>query len=472
MNQRCIRIAFGLVLGLSSFLSSPRTILASTGSTSGPQVSLRPDGLDLDWQFDSPGIQAGANGEATLSLDGCGLLDEPGQPGLPVCRKLIALPPGAEPAVILTTLAEEQLFLPEDTWVVAYQQPALGSDGSETTPPARPFEGDFSPQPLQIKRLGRLAGLDLAQLTLYPVRIDAGGLMAIRHIQASINFQAPAPTVDIQSLSNPLVDSVRAELLNPQQAQVTADETAAETASRAATSSNPRAAIEVSQTGITRVTYGDLQNAGFPVSQIDPHSLHLTRAGVEIPIQWVGNESATFESNEFFLFYADPRFSRYTNVDVYFLSVSSDPSQIIQTQGADPSGLSQGQAHVSQTFEQNNLYTPDCNCAPIPAGRDSDRWVWDDLRFPDRTSMTYSFNLPDPNTASTAQLTLWVIGYTDLAASDDHLVQAAINGTTVGSMTFDGKQAASTTLTVPANVLQNRRQQLEADPAGPARNYN
>ncbi len=457
-----MRIFFGVVLGLSSAIGAgPRPSPATAGPDPGLQVTLRPDGLDLDWLFDTPTIQAGPDGAATLSLDGCVPLDEPGQPALPVCRKLVALPPGAEPEVVVTGLDEQNLSLPDGAWVAADQQPALNPDGSETTPPAQPYQDDFSPDPVQIKYLGRVAGLDLAQLTLYPLRISAGGLVAVTHIQASINFQVESPRVDIQGNSDPLVDTVRAELLNPQQAQVTPAETAPQTAAIQGSGGSPRAAIEVSQIGITAVTYAELQSAGFPVGQVDPHDLHLTRAGVEIPIQWQGNDNTTFESNEYFLFYAAPRFSRYTSTDVYFLSFSADPSELIPTQDGDPSGLTQGQAHVQQTFEQNNLYTPDCNCAPIPAGRDGDRWVWDDLRFPDRTSATYTFNLTDPDTTSAAQLTLWVIGYTDVAAANDHRIQAAVNGTSLGSLTFDGKQAAATTLAIPANVLKTGANSLK-----------
>ncbi|MCP4417842.1 MAG: hypothetical protein GY805_14555 [Chloroflexi bacterium] len=105
--------------------------------------------------------------------------------------------------------------------------------------------------------------------------------------------------------------------------------------------------------------------------------------------------------------------------------------------------------------EENTQYTPDCLCGHLPAGRDSDRWVWQDLRQPGRPSASYPIDLPHASNSQTAELTLWTIGFTDLTANPDHNLDMSFNGTALRRISWDGKTAVTHTVTIPAGNLQS-----------------
>ena len=437
-------------------LPNPGPVLAASGL----QVSQRPDGLDLDWQIAVPELVLRADGLARFTLAGCAALDEPGGPLFPACRELVALPSGSEESALRIAGAEfEEISLPAGAWIAAYQAPHLQPDGMEVATDPRPYGGDFTAGPLRLDRLGRLDGVELARLTLYPLQVRAGKLLALRHIKASLDFGSGvsefspdlAPSSGDDSL---LAAALRGQVLNPSQVREAAPIAGLAMANSATESAGPRAAVEVDQPGLTALSYTALKTAGFPVDQVDPHSLHLGRAGVEIAIEWDGDTDAYFENGERIIFYADPRFSRYTASDVYFLTISSTPSLLVASQNADPGVLPAGQPRARALFEQNWIYSPDCNCAPLPPGRNGDRWVWDALRLPDRAAATYAFNLPDLQAGQAGSLTVWLIGYTDVPAAPDHKVQAEVNGIAAGTLTFDGKQAQSATWSLDPGVLK------------------
>ena len=210
----------------------------------------------------------------------------------------------------------------------------------------------------------------------------------------------------------------------------------------------------MAEPGITAVSYTDLQNAGFPVNSVNPANLQLLYDGQLRPLDWFGDGDAQFEPGESFRFYAAPWFSRWQRNDVYQLTAGSSPGSRMGSQAASPSGLATGALWLTAVAEENSLYTPDCLCGQLPAGRDGDRWVWEDLRQPGRPSSSYAIDLPYVNTSGTAQLTLWGIGLTGIDANPDHYLNLNFNGSNVGGISWDGKTAVTRTLTLPAGTLQ------------------
>jgi hypothetical protein len=123
---------------------------------------------------------------------------------------------------------------------------------------------------------------------------------------------------------------------------------------------------------------------------------------------------------------------------------------------AEPGNMPAGAAWVQPTAEINRYYTPDCLCAPLPAGRDGDRWAWDRLQAPTRTSASYPIELSAVDTSKPARLDVWLIGFTDIPEADpDHSVDVALNGVSIGNITWNGKQAIYKILPVEGSRLQN-----------------
>lgn len=387
-------------------------------------------------------------------MPGFETLREPALPRLPVDAILIALPPGAAPEVFIEELTESTTVLPGPLALA----PRPGENGAlvaVAAAEALPFEREV----LELTPLGVMRGVSLARLTFYPARPTGAALTVTTFVRATVRFNTPlAPSV---AAFDPLVEVVRASVANPTQVQATLEPAPSGiTPLFTAQSGAPRAFIEVTQAGITALTYEALNGAGFPVASVNPANLQLSRAGVLIPMEWDGNGDTAFEPGERFLFYAEPRFNRYTSGDVYVLADIGAPGLRMASRSANPSGLPVGNAWVEPTFEENRIYTPECFCPTIPAGRDGERWVWERVfRFTSGTqviSQTFqtNFALTNLNSTQPTTLTVWLIGKTDVPPSPDHRVNIVVNGVTRATPEWNGKQAITATIPLAAGALQ------------------
>jgi hypothetical protein len=100
--------------------------------------------------------------------------------------------------------------------------------------------------------------------------------------------------------------------------------------------------IPVGKDGLYRITYNDLQVAGFPVGSVDPLSIQLFHRGIEQAIYVEGQEDSEFNPGDFIEFYgrkndgtsdtelykpasAQPHtyYNLYSDTTVYFLTINS-----------------------------------------------------------------------------------------------------------------------------------------------------
>ncbi len=332
---------------------------------------------------------------------------------------LIALPPQAQPALEV-----------------------LAVDYVDAAPPAESADAPL----LALEPIGVVRGVALARLTFNPVHAAGGVARRAAMARAIVRFNAPA----VPGAGRPdprWARALSAAVINPEQI-ATAPRT---TGPQASAGGAARMAVEVDRVGLTALSYAALAAAGFPMNA-DPAALRLTHAGVEVSMEWDGDGDPVFEPGERLLFFAQPRFSRYAARDVYWLDASG-PGLRMASRAADPAGLPAGTATVERLVETNALYTPMCYCGRLPPGRDTDRWTWDVLRQPDRVLATYPFQLPAVDAGQPATLTVWLIGYTDPPANPDHRVRAALNGTALGQVEWNGKIAVTATVPVSPGVL-------------------
>ena len=466
------RLAVSLaIIGLlaGNVMSAAGFAPADAGQGPNPVVTVLPDGLNLDWRAAQAQITAvpGESGQASVSrvsIPGFTTLSRPGAPLLPVASTLVALPPGANPSLELVQVYETRAALPAPLALAGKPQGVLrGPDGQalggEFAPalPAGPSSAPFQPAVLELELLGSARGVQIARLVFYPARQDGGGLLLASRVQAVLHFNRPAGRVPSapQAAAGPYLKTLQASVANPEQMQPV-DVRAGAVRSQAvdAAPGDPQAAaISVDHTGLTAVSYDDLAAAGFPVEGVLLENLHLTRAGSDIPIEWQGDGDPVFEQGERLLFFAEPRPSRYAAADVYWLARADTLATLMESRSAAPGTLPHGVAWVEALFEQNKIYSPDCYCAPVPAGRDGDRWMWDRLELPARPAASFPFQLPSVDKTLPASLTVWLAGYTDLPASPDHRVEVSLNGSVLGELEWDGKQAITGTFTVTASLL-------------------
>ncbi|MCX7939315.1 MAG: C25 family cysteine peptidase, partial [Thermoflexales bacterium] len=310
------------------------------------------------------------------------------------------------------------------------------------------LEGNSTPQPLppgwplHVEPAGVARSVALARVQLFPARPVADGWEVVRVLRASVRWRvvgqahgqeqsaAASATED-----DPLLDVLRAHVVNP--VEVRAQPTP--TPFSRASSTPIVALIDVAQPSLVAITRASLQAVGASIGS--PHTLRLRQGGTEVRMMWEGDEDDAFEEGERLVFYALPRFSRYADHDTWVLEDAGSPVARVITRSAAPASLPLGALHTTIVFERNYIYTPDCGCRP-PLHRDGDRWAWANLQ--QSQTWTQAFTLPI-HSLRPVTITLWLIGYTDPPQDPDHRTQVWLNGTLLGEVTWNGRQAVTAT---------------------------
>lgn len=432
---------------------------AATSPAGAPRVVSGPDPLVLEWRVSKIEAQHHPDGTVQFEIPGYSQLSRAGAPRLPFASALVVVPAGTSPSIEILEIEERDFSLPAPLATGGVPQGVERSpDGQVIGGAFAPVEAiPFDPEPVVLEPLGVLRGVHLARATFYPLRPEGKNLRLATRVKVAISFQQAHRLEQQGEIGlDPLRAALQSLAVNPELVQ--ASESPAlpmPAATYKLQGEIPLAAVEVSRRGLTSISYEGLVAAGLTVAGINPLHLRLTRSGENIPYDWEGDGDAQFEPGERLLFYAEPRFSRWTPIDVYFLSQGQTQAPAMDTRSADPTGLPGGDAEVEALFEKNRIYTPDCFCAPIPPGRDGDRWVWDELRRPTRPTAQYEFDLTAVAEDKPASLSIWLIGYTNVAADPDHRVDVAINGTHLGQVDWDGKQGISKSFPISPPLLKN-----------------
>ncbi len=429
--------------------------------------------LEFEWTAPALEFHPQPDGTSLLEAPGYERLARPGSPQLPYKTVLAAVPPGAEPRLEFLELQESDLALPAPLAAAPFPQGVLrgqdgqvlggafgaaidgGVEGEGAGPALSPEE--FS-APVVLEPVGVLRGVRLVRLVYFPARPQGSGLKLAERVRVRLHFDG-AGSGPVRAPEAFAGELLRGAVANPADLAA-ALQPQAETPQPQAAAAGETALIEVAAEGLTSITYEALTSAGFSLGAASLASLQLSRAGVEVPFEVDGDGDDRLEAGERLLFYASPRFSRYAAFDVYYLTQGGASRRQMGTRAALSGSPPAGSVRMQAVFEQNRIYTPDCYCAPIPAGRDGDRWVWEELRLPERPQFSLTFDLPEAGGPGAARLTAWLIGFTDLPASPDHLVVFDLNGQRLGQAQWNGKKAQEVSLEVPSGLLRSAGNEL------------
>jgi len=447
-------VTIGLIAGGSGGVKA-----SPPASGSNFTVDQTENGLIINWTVPAPEIFTDPDGKVRVLIPGFILGDDPGHYLLPAASKLIGLPIISEPE--LTIMEIDQSTIPlqgELAYAPVPEGVTRNSDGlvigGDMSLAEKPVEKTY--EPVEFEILGVMRGFNLARLTFYPVMPEGDHLRVISNIKFSVNYPAGAPrSLNPSAPSDTLQETLMRKVINPDHLQFSSPGTVGLKSPTPGTSAvNGQAIIKVNQRGITKITYAELSSKGMPITI--PGNVHMYRSGEKPgdPEQEIA--LIQDDPNSRFLFYADPRFSRWTDYDTYILQEETSPGLRMGSRSANPSGVPAGSAYVKLDQEQNNIYSPDCYCGSLPLVRGGDRWVWEDIKIPygGSTSRSYNFNLPTVDTSKPAVLTLWLLGYTDVIDNPDHQVEVRINGNLLSPViTWDGKEAVQQQLTIPASKL-------------------
>lgn len=414
----------------------------------GPADSL--SSLLLEWTLPSVELLPQPDGTVWVVADGYLVNEEPGSPRLPYTSTLIAIPPGVTPSLHILSVETATIPLPGPISIVPQPERALVDEGGFPTEFAfiSPEPSPVPSSPIVLEELGIMRGVRLARILFRPLLPVEGHLHVYRHIKAEVTWEKNSALAVPVSPKDPLLEAIRQAVLNPRDVSPVLPPTRVKTFQ--VQGAKPEVFIEISRPGLYQVTYENLKLYGF--SGVNPANLRLFQGNNEVAYRWIGDEDETFEPGEYILFYAEPRFSRWTDVDVYRLIADSTPGMRMLTRSSVWIELPPGIPWIETTYEANLLYTPNCFCGNLPPGRDGDRWVWADLMRPNSPVFSTSFPL-NVNPSFSATLKVWMIGYTSVAANPDHRIEVVLNGVHLGNAEWDGKTAITATFTIPPHVL-------------------
>jgi len=456
------------MIGPQASLASPRELPDSE-----PRVTLTAGGLRVKWSATAPQFNTDSDGFAHIEVPGYELLNMPGVPQLPYSSVLVALPPDSDPVLEILTSSESELALQAP--LVLGNQPGgveLGSAGQVIGGAFTASNEEISgvDQVVTLESIGTMRGIRLARLSFFPVVPIGDNLRFTSSLKVEVNFGPVLQSSKFSEMTpDPILDLVQSAVINPEQLQITTQDQHSNTHDATLQLANAATvALEVSNRGITDITRAELAAAGVSVSSINPNNISLNRDVSNIAYEWLGDSDDKFDAGEKIRFFADPRFSRWTTTDTYLLHLDTPGGVKMGSRIADPDGLSTGKPWAEVVFEDNEIYTPACYCAPIPTGRDGDRWVGYKLQQPGEPSQNIPFELPGFDRTDNAFLKIWLIGFTDVSANPDHKLEVAIkvfNGASpiqtvdLGTIQFNGKSSHQADLTIP-NTLSAGDYQL------------
>lgn len=220
--------------------------------------------------------------------------------------------------------------------------------------------------------------------------------------------------------------------------------------------------IPVTHEGIYRITYEYLgaygQSYGINPKNIIPSQIHIYNREKDAAIFVKGEEDGSFDAGDFVEFYGvpvrsgDPEY-KYTDENVYWLKISSDPA--VRMAEWDSSGLGITQTSYLYTYhgESNWFYWEG-----MPDGAGLDHWFWWE-KIKSGESRQYAFDGVDLtylDSSMNAEVRVYLHGKTDDPADPDHATKVSLNGSVLGEIKWDGQKPLTYSFKdVPANQLMN-----------------
>lgn len=399
-----------------------------------------------------------------LVVDGYSSTADSGKPALPVKGTLVGIPAGVE--VTLTVLEADFVEQPgkyticpvarpivepgpEDTWT--YQGQALIRDATVYA------AAEFAPaESAVLLGTGFVRSQRVAEVQFRPFQYNpvTGQLRFARRMRVQLNFATPPRMLAGQPTMGDVDEGAFEEVLrntvvnyaDARAWRVAASRSSSMPAVQAPLSTSAYK-ILVDADGIYQLTYSDLLAAGVPVGSLDPRTLQLRNRGNQVAIYVAGEADGVFNPDDYVLFYGQKTTTRYTDVNVYWLTWGGANGLRMTTANGAPGGATVPPYYqTTQRIELNRLYQ-----SSRPSGPDDDRWYWTALLATKPTTSTLSFTLSSPVTTSTS------VTFSGLIHSYDaipyHHTRIYLNGVLLNDTIWPVNSVLDFTATLPQSAL-------------------
>ncbi|MFZ0548064.1 MAG: C25 family peptidase propeptide domain-containing protein, partial [Candidatus Promineifilaceae bacterium] len=391
---------------------------------------------------------------------------EPGSPDLPFYATYIALPPGAEAEVAVTS-KESAVF--QNWTVTAVPDPqsaadvqdgsadfaAINEDGLKADPNSAVFEkdGDYPASLYEVSEPMYVRDVRLVSLKLYPLQYNPVSHQLTQHqLEVTVQFigggNEEARPLPGQS---PLNSTLEGLVLNADQAQNWRGlpENMSGTGTLLPVGSDAYK-IEVNEDGIYEVTYADLQAAGMNVNSVNPQTFQMLYRGQPVAYAFVGDGDSQFESGELVRFYGwafnGSRLEhQFINNNVFWLWANGTPDAIGSV--ASQSGTVASTFLSSITTEPETIWYPTWTDQWDSFPNEPDAWYWKRLTKGSSAPMTTTVTVDLPNPAAsgpdaaiTAEFSSKLSPSVGGNQVNHEMVVQMNNDPNVGSLAWMGKQ--------------------------------
>lgn len=407
---------------------------------------------------------------AQLVVDGYSNTGDSGTPELLVKGAMIGVP--AQGEVTLTVADVEIIAVPETYTLCPVGRPIVESGPSDEplryqgVVRARDAEayataGFVPAEPAALLSTGFVRSQRVAQVQFRPFQYNpvTGELRFARRIRVLLTFDSASQTTverPVQARSTTTVvdegafeDVLQHSLVNYEDARawrVTPQRPPA-TAMMQSPVSEGAYKILVDADGIYQLTYTDLLAAGVPVDTLDPRTLQLHNQGNQVAIYVDGEADGVFDIDDILLFYGQKMTTKYTDVNVYWLTWGGANGLRMATSDGTPGGaIVPAYYRTTQRIERNRTYQ-----SSRPSGPDNDRWYWQWVWAETPTIFKTDFTLTYPITTSTSATVGGLFKGYD--AQTQHHTLVYLNGVLLDDARWLPTATYMFTATVPQSAL-------------------
>ncbi len=345
-KRRLIAVMILLLSGFFSFVYLRALAAPIEQQTVRPEQNplevIQSDNRQLTIAFHSPEIHVSTISGAEESLDevtiqGAEQSSMPGKPQLPVFSALIVLPPSGGFHVITSDDNQQPLKIEHALLTSPVPLNPLDDRPIDSTTLAAPQEDGIQPSvPVETRQTAWLRHYRILRLQINPVQYNPQDLSLTwhKHLTIRVVFDNPPAaesprTAQPDQNADPFFSLIRENVLNPENLGNWYAETPsgsnAPMAYYPTKSMGFRYRIPVTQTGVYKITYADLVNAGITPSSINPKNIALYNQGDEIAIFVHGENDNTFDAGDYILFYGkkftgERMASKYPNENRHWLT--------------------------------------------------------------------------------------------------------------------------------------------------------
>ncbi|MCO5212653.1 MAG: C25 family cysteine peptidase [Caldilinea sp.] len=393
----------------------------------------------------------------------------------PVVGALVAVPPEAAVAVEVLALDTQPLLVAAPFLVQSPGVQPSSAAGSQPASYAAAQLHVISQPAAELVDITWWRSQRVARVRLRPVRVEQGSVLFHPRMVVRVRFNAVVGTaVSTSAAQVPATAAnegafeplLRSTLLNYDQGlawRVPAANTPVIARTAAATAGDaPWWRVTLAAPGLARLECAALAAAGVPMTGGALHRVQLYdqgRGGRALAVHTIDNADDTCDATDAVVFYAPPAPSTYAAHLVVWLTLAAEPGAVHRAtlQPVIDAAAPATEGLTSTRYERNRLYY-----SYVPLVEGAEHWYWDLLAPATGPARTYPFTLTAAAILTAPlQIALDVAGY-----DGAHVTLVAVNGATVITETWSGRQRRSITATVAPELLRAGSNDLRVTAAG------